>query len=29
LWNQNHVEDAYDPAFLGCFERLLSGMERT
>jgi hypothetical protein len=28
LWNQNHVEEAYDPAFLGCFEKLVSEMER-
>jgi hypothetical protein len=28
IWNQNHVEEAYDPAFLGCFERLVSEMER-
>jgi hypothetical protein len=28
LWNQNHVEEAYDPAFLGCFKRLVSEMER-
>jgi hypothetical protein len=26
LWNQNHVEEAYDPAFLGCFDRLVSEM---
>jgi hypothetical protein len=26
LWNQNHVEEAYDPAFLGSFERLVSEM---
>lgn len=26
LWNQNHVEEAYDPAFLGCFEKLVSQM---
>jgi hypothetical protein len=28
LWNQNHVEEAYDPAFLDCFKRLVSEMER-
>jgi len=28
LWNQNHVEEAYDPAFLSCFERLISEMRR-
>jgi hypothetical protein len=28
LWNQNHVEEAYDRAFLGCFDRLVSKMER-
>jgi len=27
-WNQNHVEEAYDPAFLGRFERLVSEMGR-
>lgn len=25
LWNQNHVRDGYDPAFLGAFERLVEG----
>jgi hypothetical protein len=28
LWNQNHVDEAYDPAFLGCLERLVSEMRR-
>lgn len=28
LWNQNHVEEAYDPAFLGHFDRLISEMGR-
>ena len=28
LWNQNHVNEAYDPAFLSCFERLVSEMRR-
>ncbi len=27
LWNQNHVDEAYDPAFLGCFEKLVSRVE--
>jgi hypothetical protein len=26
LWNQNHVDEAYDAAFLGSFERLISAM---
>lgn len=28
LWNQNHVDEAYDPAFLGCFEKLVSKMDQ-
>ena len=28
LWNQNHVDEAYDPAFLDCFETLVSEMRR-
>ena len=28
LWNQNHVVEAYDPAFLGCFEKLVSEIGR-
>ena len=28
LWNQNHVEEPYDPAFLGRFERLVSKIGR-
>ena len=28
LWNQNHVDETYDPAFLGCLEKLISKMER-
>lgn len=24
LWNQNHVEEAFDPAFIGIFEKLVS-----
>jgi hypothetical protein len=29
LWNQNHVEEAYDPTFLDTFERLLSVVKKT
>lgn len=28
LWNQNHVDEAYDPAFLGHLEALVSNAER-
>jgi hypothetical protein len=28
LWNQNHVDEAYDPTFLDCFETLVSEMRR-
>lgn len=28
LWNQNHVDETYDPAFLLCLEKLVSQMER-
>jgi hypothetical protein len=28
LWNQNHVDEAYDPAFLGRFDRFVSEMGR-
>jgi hypothetical protein len=28
LWNQNHVDETYDPAFLGCFEKFVSKMDR-
>ena len=27
IWNQNHVDEQYDPAFLDVFERLISEME--
>ena len=27
LWNQNHVDEQYDPAFLDTLERLIHGME--
>ncbi len=27
LWNQNHVKESYDPAFLGTLERLIDEME--
>ena len=26
LWNSNHVDETYDPAFLDCLERLIEGM---
>lgn len=29
LWNQNHVNEAYDPVFLDTMERLIDQMERT
>lgn len=29
LWNSNHVDEPYDPAFLKCMERLVTEMERT
>lgn len=28
LWNQNHVDEAYDPAFLGTLETLIHARER-
>jgi hypothetical protein len=28
LWNQNHVDETYDPSFLGRLEKLISKMER-
>jgi hypothetical protein len=28
LWNQNHVDEAYDPAFLDRFDELVSEMGR-
>jgi hypothetical protein len=28
LWNQNHVEEACDPAFLDCLDRLVSDVQR-
>jgi hypothetical protein len=28
LWNQNHVDEAYDPAFLDCLDKLVSEMGR-
>jgi hypothetical protein len=28
LWNQNHVEEAYDPAFLDALDRLVSDVRR-
>jgi hypothetical protein len=28
LWNQNHVEEGYDPAFLGTLDRLVSDVRR-
>ena len=28
LWNQEHVKEAYDPAFLSHFDRLISEMGR-
>jgi len=28
LWNQNHVDESYDPAFLDELERLVRKMER-
>jgi hypothetical protein len=27
LWNSNHVDERYDPAFLACLEQLVAGME--
>lgn len=27
LWNSNHVDEGYDPAFLGCLHRLVCDME--
>ena len=29
LWNQNHVNEAYDPVFLDTMERLINQMEKT
>lgn len=29
LWNQNHVEEAYNPTFLDTFKRLVSGVRKT
>lgn len=29
LWNSNHVDEAYEPAFLNCLERLVRAKERT
>ena len=29
LWNQNHVDERYDPAFLNKLERLIYGMEKS
>jgi len=29
LWNNNHVDDDYDPAFLETLERMIEGMEAT
>jgi hypothetical protein len=29
LWNQNHVEEAYDPVFLDTLDRLVSDVRRT
>jgi hypothetical protein len=28
LWNSNHVDEPYDPAFLGCMKQLIAKMER-
>lgn len=28
LWNQNHVDEAYDPTFLGTLERLVSAVRK-
>ena len=28
LWNQNHVDETYDPAFLGTLDRLVSDVRR-
>lgn len=28
LWNQNHVDEQYDPAFLDTLERLIHEMEK-
>jgi hypothetical protein len=28
LWNQNHVDEAYDPAFLDTLDRLVSDVRR-
>jgi hypothetical protein len=29
LWNSNHVDEHYDPAFLPCLEQLVGGVERS
>lgn len=29
LWNQNHVDERYDPAFLDTLDRLICDMEKT
>jgi hypothetical protein len=29
LWNQNHVDEEYDPSFLSVFEKLVLALERT
>ena len=29
LWNQNHVDERYDPTFLNKLERLIYGMEKS
>jgi hypothetical protein len=28
LWNQNHVDEAYDPTFLDSLERFVSGVRK-
>jgi hypothetical protein len=28
LWNSNHVDEPYDPAFLKCMEQFVTDMER-